>query len=565
MSVKATEDYSLHKTHLFELYLRNIAANLLGFFIIILLNFFTPLQFFKIQRAFVLEGGWIVILSFYPLVIGLGVLLQYQVQRPIAELLGRMRRGAEIGAELRGKAQQRLLNLPLTVGLVNFAMWLAVTSLLGIIFFVFRNAPLRISLFVGFRGFMVGYIAAILSFFLVEVFVRRRLVRILFPRGKLASVAGTIKISILRRIRVLYGVGTLAPVLILIGTLSFSLWEMRGHSISAEQFGREFLIFSLVLVVIFVIIGLRLNVLAGASIIEPIKEMQVLVRKVRKGHFKKKVRVISNDELGDLGDGINEMTEGLIERDRMRQSLNLAKEVQQALLPQRDPIVKGLDIASTSVYCDETGGDYYDFLDYEKPGGSKISVVVGDVAGHGVSSALLMASARAFLRQRAALPGSIAAIVTDVNCQMAQDVKESGGFITLFYLTVDAAQGSLNWVRAGHDPAILYDPETEAFDKLRGEGVALGVDARSRYNEYWKKNLKTGQIIVLGTDGLWEARNPDGKMFGKEPIYDIVRNHSAAGAKEILNTCFNSFNRFLKTQAPEDDVTVVVIKVTGGK
>jgi sigma-B regulation protein RsbU (phosphoserine phosphatase) len=230
-----------------------------------------------------------------------------------------------------------------------------------------------------------------------------------------------------------------------------------------------------------------------------------------------------------------------------------------------DPIVKGLDIASTSVYCDETGGDYYDFLDHEKAGGSKISVVVGDVAGHGVPSALLMASARAFLRQRAVLPGSIAAIVTDVNGQLAQDVRDSGGFITLFYLTVDAAEGSLSWVRAGHDPAILFDPETKAFEKLRGEGVALGVDADTRYREYWKKSLKKGQIIVLGTDGMWEARNPDGEMFGKKPIYDIVRNHSEAGAREILNTCFNTFNRFLKTQAPADDVTLVVIKITGEK
>jgi sigma-B regulation protein RsbU (phosphoserine phosphatase) len=437
--------------------------------------------------------------------------------------------------------------------------------LLGIIFFLFRNAPLRIALFVVFRGFMVGYIAAILSFLLVEAFVRRRLVRILFPRGKLASISGTIKISILRRIRVLYGVGTLAPMLILLGTLSFSLWEVKGNPIPGVQFGREFLIFSLILVIIFVIIGLRLNVLAGASIIEPIKEMQVLVRKVRKGHFKQRVRVVSNDELGDLGDGINEMTEGLIERDRMQRSLNLAKEVQQALLPRKDPFVKGLDIAATSVYCDETGGDYYDFLNYEKAGGSKISVVVGDVAGHGVPSALLMASARAFLRQRAALSGDIAAIVTDVNHQLAQDVRESGGFITLFYLTIDAAKGSLNWVRAGHEPAILYNPETEAFEKLHGAGMALGVDADTRYHEYWKNNLKKGQIIVLGTDGLWEARNPDGVIFGKEPIYDIVRNHAAAGAKDILNTCFNTFNRFLKTQAPEDDVTFVVIKVTGGK
>ena len=170
---------------------------------------------------------------------------------------------------------------------------------------------------------MVGYISAIISFCLVEAYSRRRLIRILFPEGKLATIAGTVKFSILRRIRMLYGVGTLAPMLILVGTLAFILWEMEGSDISAAEFGREFLIFSIVLGVVFVFVGARLNVLSGKSIIQPIIDMMVLVRRVRKGHFKQKVRVVSNDELGVLGDGFNEMTEGLIERDQIRQQIPL--------------------------------------------------------------------------------------------------------------------------------------------------------------------------------------------------------------------------------------------------
>ncbi|MBT8371165.1 MAG: serine/threonine-protein phosphatase, partial [Deltaproteobacteria bacterium] len=259
-----------------------------------------------------------------------------------------------------------------------------------------------------------------------------------------------------------------------------------------------------------------------------------------------------------------EMTDGLIERDRMRQSLHLAQEVQQALLPRIDPKISGLDIASTSVYCDETGGDYYDFLETEGKDAGKINVVVGDVSGHGISSALLMATARAMLRQRSALTGSISEIVTDVNRLLTLDVEESGGFMTLFYLTVDLANRDLRWVRAGHDPAILYDPITDAFEKLRGEGMALGVDADKRYTEYEWAHLKKEQIVLLGTDGIWEARNPQGKMFGKEPIYRIIRNNPAASAKEILTAIFNALNRFLEDRAPEDDVTLIVIKITAG-
>jgi sigma-B regulation protein RsbU (phosphoserine phosphatase) len=258
------------------------------------------------------------------------------------------------------------------------------------------------------------------------------------------------------------------------------------------------------------------------------------------------------------------MTEGLIERDRMRRSLYLAKEVQQTLLPRADPRIKGLDIASTNVYCDETGGDYYDFLGSEDAEAGKISVVMGDVSGHGVSSALLMATARALLRQRSALPGTIAKIVSDVNRHLARDVEESGGFMTLFYLTIDVENRKLNWVRAGHDPAILYNPATDAFEELRGAGMALGVTADARFEESEKSKVADNNVILLGTDGIWEARNPQDEMFGKEPIYRIIRRNPSASAKEILTGVFNALNRFLEDRTPEDDITMIVIKLTTG-
>jgi sigma-B regulation protein RsbU (phosphoserine phosphatase) len=160
------------------------------------------------------------------------------------------------------------------------------------------------------------------------------------------------------------------------------------------------------------------------------------------------------------------------------------------------------------------------------------------------------------------LPGNFSDIVSDVNRQMSRDFVESGGFMTLFYLSIDPANRNLCWVRAGHDPAIFYDPETDKFDELRGAGVALGVDADGRFEEFHKTGLKGGQIIVLGSDGLWEARNPQGEMFGKELIHQVIRRNPQAVAREILTSSFNAFNVFLGDRAPEDDVTLVVIKIT---
>ena len=133
--------------------------------------------------------------------------------------------------------------------------------------------------------------------------------------------------------------------------------------------------------------------------------------------------------------------------------------------------------------------------------------------------------------------------------------------MTLFYLMIDLSNRSLCWVRAGHDPAIFYDPHTDTFEKLRGAGMALGVNADGRYKEYCKTDLKKGQIIVLGSDGLWEARNPKGEMFGKNSIFQIIRSNPEATAKEVLTSCFNFLNVFLGDRPLEDDVTLMVIKI----
>jgi sigma-B regulation protein RsbU (phosphoserine phosphatase) len=283
-----------------------------------------------------------------------------------------------------------------------------------------------------------------------------------------------------------------------------------------------------------------------------------IARKVRKGHFHQKVRVVSNDELGILGDGMNAMTDGLIERDRLRRGLYLAQEIQQALLPQKCPNIDGLDIAARSLYCDETGGDYFDFIGNDT---KQLNVVIGDVSGHGISSAILMASVRAFLRQRAHLPGNLSRILSDVNRQLITDVEDSGNFMTLFYLRLDPVKRCLSWIRAGHDPAIFYHPFSDRFDDMHGKGTALGITKQAVFEENQKTGLTAGQIIVLATDGVWEARNKEGNMFGKEPLYHIVRQNRNAVAEDILDKCFQSLEEFQIDAVREDDITMVVIKI----
>jgi sigma-B regulation protein RsbU (phosphoserine phosphatase) len=271
------------------------------------------------------------------------------------------------------------------------------------------------------------------------------------------------------------------------------------------------------------------------------------------------ILVHGNTLRGDQGEIIGNMA-FITDMTEHKKALALAGEVQKSLLPQSKPNVHGLDIAGRNVSCDEIGGDYFDFLWRRENPDGPFSVVVGDITGHGVDSALLMTSARAFLRMRASQPGTLSEIVTAMNRHLTRDVLETGRFMTLFYLTVDTRKDRIDWVRAGHDPAILYNPQQDGFVELKGGGVALGVNDAFQYAENRYEGLTNGQIIAIGTDGIWEAFNKKGKMFGKKRFKDIIRQNARAGADDILNAVYNEINQFIEGQKTEDDITLVIIK-----
>jgi len=149
-------------------------------------------------------------------------------------------------------------------------------------------------------------------------------------------------------------------------------------------------------------------------------------------------------------------------------------------------------------------------------------VVVGDVTGHGVDAALLMTSARAFLRMRASQCGGISQIITEMSRHLTLDILNTGRFMTMFYISIDLENKNLAWVRAGHDPAIIYDPRLDQFEELKGTGLALGVDESYIFEENSKTDLTPEQIIAIGTDGIWETFNKQGEMFGKMRFREII-------------------------------------------
>lgn len=317
-------------------------------------------------------------------------------------------------------------------------------------------------------------------------------------------------------------------------------------------------------VVVIIVLALVFLVVWRGSreVSQPILQLSEAAAAVAEGEFDTRVTLRQRipDELTEMAESFNDMVPQLQERMQMRQSLNLAMEVQQSLLPTSTPKLEGVDVSGHSVYCDETGGDYYDFLEFEQLGSKQLGVVIGDVVGHGIAAALLMATTRALLRSRVVLPGSLEQVFGDVNAHLCAG-GFTGRFMTMFYLVIDTESRQLRWLSAGHDPAIVYDPTDHAFHELEGRDVPLGLDPDWRYTEVSQSGWQAGQIIVIGTDGIWEARDRTGEMFGKDRLRDVIRQNANQPTAIITRAIHDAVRTFRGSMEQQDDITLVVIKM----
>ncbi|UCG13163.1 MAG: SpoIIE family protein phosphatase [Deltaproteobacteria bacterium] len=332
--------------------------------------------------------------------------------------------------------------------------------------------------------------------------------------------------------------------------------EKSGMSITQAQLSvlREILFVMTVLLVAFA--NLIISYSKNLKLLFE-NETSVLER-VSQGDLTKLVPVATNDEFGVIAGHTNTMIDGLRHRLQLITSLKLAEEVQKNLLPAEAPSFPGLDIGGVSDYCDETGGDYYDYF---RLSAGNFGVVVADASEHGVSAALLMTTVRAQLRQRVAMEGDLASIVSDVNRELARDVARSGRFMTMLFLEIEPASNTLNWVRAGHEPAILYDYGEDMFFELAGEGMALGVVEDFKFQKHTHQGWTPGSIVVVGTDGIREAQNDKGEMFGLDRLREAIRKNASVSAKDIQNGIIEDLNIFRGEVPQEDDITLVVVKL----
>ncbi len=246
--------------------------------------------------------------------------------------------------------------------------------------------------------------------------------------------------------------------------------------------------------------------------------------------------------------------EQLIEKKRLEGQLEVARQVQLELLPPNDPHLPGYDISAYNFPTEEVSGDYYDWVAIYD---DQIAIVIADVSGKGVPAALLMAFLRASLRAATHVGYATHISMAKVNYLLWESI-ERNQFVTAFYGILDAANRTLSYSNAGHNPPLLINEKGEPRFIERG-GLPLGMFRDTRYYEYFL-SLEPGEMLVLYTDGATEALNPAGEEFGRDRLAEVVKAGLSLTAREVVASLEREVLKWTDGVGATDDVTFFVIK-----
>ncbi len=248
-----------------------------------------------------------------------------------------------------------------------------------------------------------------------------------------------------------------------------------------------------------------------------------------------------------------------LENERYKEQLKIAKNVQKSLLPSELNLSNCFQIDAFSMAADEVGGDYYDIL---RTGDKKYSLIIGDVSGKGTSAAFHMAQMKGVFNSLALQQPSPEAFNIKANLALSNCLEKSS-FITATIFNIDTHARTISFSRAGHCPALHYCSEHEKTEFLSCDGMGLGIVRNSNYEKYVHSsilNYKEGDTLLLYTDGITEAKNEKGELFGTEKLKESFHSHARQSPNQIKERIISDLTTFTGEVAIDDDYTIVVIK-----
>lgn len=260
-------------------------------------------------------------------------------------------------------------------------------------------------------------------------------------------------------------------------------------------------------------------------------------------------------ELNDLGKRFNHTLEAMLHNLDAAKELAIGRELQKELLPSDLPQFPGIEIAGGFIPAKEVGGDVYDLFEIDA---DRLLVLMGDGSDKGISACLLSLAVRSMLRSFAKSGQSLERMVESVNNLLAEDTADSGNFVTAWIGLYDGNEQKLSFSSAGHLPGILVSPDGKV-DELQTKGVALGAIQISGV-EVDRIPFEKGAMLFLYTDGLTEAHNEKGELFGKSRLVDFFRKHHTEAPHAIISFLTEEVRLFSNQALQHDDFTMLVVK-----
>jgi len=250
-----------------------------------------------------------------------------------------------------------------------------------------------------------------------------------------------------------------------------------------------------------------------------------------------------------------------LEKERQEREIGLARAVQRQLQPERSEARAGsILVAGVNELCEDATGDYYDFLAH-LPGG-RIGVAIGDVSGHGLQAALVMAAARAYLRAFVRTAPSLPAAMDLLNDFLVPDMR-GGKFVSLFAAVIDESSGAMEWCNAGHNPPLLHRARDGSMSPLMATGRILGVLESANYRAGAPVVLAPGDAVLLYTDGVTEAKDPAGELFGDARLRATLSEGAGTEPAALLARVRAAVAAWTGRGPNQDDVTMVAVKRAG--
>ena len=242
--------------------------------------------------------------------------------------------------------------------------------------------------------------------------------------------------------------------------------------------------------------------------------------------------------------------------ERLEHDLEIARSIQQSLLPSGAPQLAGFEIAGWNQPADQTGGDYYDWQCL--PDG-KLVIALADVTGHGIGPAMLAAVCRAYARASFRGCGALMATMDQINALLVGDIGE-GRFVTFVTVVCTPGSSQVELLSAGHGPLFLYALKEDRFDEMGAQGLPLGIVADLVSEPPHALNLGSGDLLVLATDGFFEWANPQNELFGPMRLEQAIRTSRAKHPSEIISDLYQAVIEFSGGTKQQDDLTAVIIK-----